>query len=60
MGAKPESQIWKPQPGPTVASLVIRPDASGKLTANGLAPTFPKPGSPLGQALNLTVSFSCG
>jgi hypothetical protein len=59
-GSKPASQIWKPQPGLTVASLVIRPDASGKLTANGLAPTFPKPGSPLGQALNLTVAFSCG
>src|SRR5207253_3057617 len=59
-GGKTEAQRWKPQPGTTVASLVIRPDASGKLTARGLVPTFPKPGSPLGQPLNLTVSFSCG
>jgi hypothetical protein len=55
-----EGQVWKIQPGTTTAVLVIRPDASGSLTASGLVPVTPQPGgNSLGEPLNLTVSFSC-
>jgi hypothetical protein len=55
-----EAQAWRTQPGTTRAVLVIRPDASGSLTASGLMPRAPRPaGSSLAEPLNFTVSFSC-
>jgi hypothetical protein len=55
-----EGQVWKIQPGTTRAVLVIRPDASGSLTASGLMPKARLPaGNSLAEPLNFTVSFSC-
>jgi hypothetical protein len=59
-GGRLEGQVWKIQPATTSAVLVIRPDASGSLTASGLMPVAPQPGgNSLGEPLNFTLSYSC-
>jgi hypothetical protein len=59
-GGQLQGQVWRVQPGKTRAVLVIRPNGSGTLTVSDLVPGPGQPaGSPLGQALNVTESFSC-
>jgi hypothetical protein len=54
-------QIWRGttvSPGPTQAVLVLRPDASGTVTATGLRPVYFN--EPSSQPLDISLSFSCG
>jgi hypothetical protein len=54
-------QIWSAttvSPWHTHAVLVLKPDASGTLTATGLRPTYVN--EPSSQPLDIKLSFSCG
>jgi hypothetical protein len=64
-----DPQIWGPQgrgpqeprpPGKITATLVLNPDGSGTLTATNLLSVYVvRAGDPLGQPLDITMSFSC-
>jgi hypothetical protein len=54
-------QTWRAttvSPGQTQVVVVVRPDASGTLTATGLRPVYVN--EPSSQPLDINLSFSCG
>jgi len=55
------NQLWSVRPGQSRATLQVKPDGSGTLTAASLAAAYPRPaGDPTSRPLNVSFSFACG